>query len=79
MQHYPRKDKNERMYKEVRYARDTATMIPKNNDIFRLKRQYQNLTTKEYAVNLTVYLEKVAANTTASIDDFVNAVDILLS
>jgi hypothetical protein len=52
--------KEDRLYTEIRYARDTTLSLPKASDLFRLKEkiknQYKNLSVVTYASNLKVYL-----------------------
>ena len=71
-------DKNNRLYTEVRYARNTSTSFPKASDIFRLKRRYKNLDTAEYATNLKIYLDKVSCNVKMEYTDFKSALETLL-
>ena len=47
--------KNKRMYDEVKYARMTSTSLKSTNAIFRLKKNYKNLSTEEYVDNLSAY------------------------
>ena len=72
-------EKNDRLYTEVRYARNTSVTFPKNNDIFRLKKNYKNLDTSVYAANLKVYLDKVSCNVNMCYDDFKTAIHKLSS
>ena len=57
--------KEDRLYTEIRYARDTTLSLPKASDLFRLKEkiknQYKNLSVVTYASNLKVYLGKVSS------------------
>ena len=55
------------LYLEVRYQRDACVSLPKNSDIFRLKRQYQVLSPEEYSTNLKIYLSKIECINTATI------------
>ena len=67
------------MYVEIRFARDSSVTLPKSSDIFRLKSSYRNLATAQYAENLKMYLDKVAANTSATLEDFNAAVTDLMN
>ena len=62
--------KNDRMYTEVRYARNTSVTFPKVSDIFRLKKNYKNLDTSVYGANLKVYLDKVSCKVNMCYTDF---------
>ena len=68
-----------RLSLEVRFARDTCVALPKSSEIFRIKRNYKDLESDEYAMNLKVYLDKVQTNASVSREDFsaaLNKVDI---
>ena len=67
-------DKQKRLYREVRYARDTTLSLPKTSDIFKLKEKYKSLSVERLATNIKVYLSKVSANASADCDDFNNAI-----
>ena len=71
------KEKNARLYIEVRYARDTSLTLPKNSDIFRLKKEYKNLPTEQYVKNLKVYLSNTVSVASATVMDLNAAVDNL--
>ena len=64
------KDKQDRLYTEVRYARDTTLSLPRTSELFRLKEKYQTLPLQKLATNLKVYLNKVSANTSVTWQDF---------
>ena len=66
----PEKEKNVRLYLEVRYARDASLSFPKNSEIFRLKRAYRNLDTKTYAENLMIFLDKITFRNCVAMADF---------
>ena len=66
------------LYLEIRYARDTCSSLPRSSNIFRLKRNYKNLESYEYAENLKVYLNRIKSNAATTMDDFRGAVDNLL-
>ena len=63
-------EKNNRLYTEVLYARNTSTSFPKASDIFRLKSRYENLDTAEYATNLKIFFDKVSCNVKMEYTDF---------
>ena len=71
-------DKVKRLYIEVRYARDTCSSLPKTSDIFRLKRSYKNLESSEYAKNLMIYMDRIKSNSSATMEDFREALSNLL-
>lgn len=47
------KEKNERVYREVRFQRSSSTSMKRDAEVFRLKR----LETIDYATNLCQYLD----------------------
>ena len=65
--------KNKRMYLEVRYAKLSSLSFPKSSDVFRLKKKGKNLSSAEYATNLTTYLGKVTCNVNMGFEDFQEA------
>ena len=71
------KEKDTRLYLEVRYARDSCLSLPKSSDIFRLKRAYKNLSVDEYSTNLKIYFDKVETNASATRMDFLAALEKL--
>ena len=71
------KDKQDRLYLEVRYARDTTLSLPKSSDLFRLRESYQALPTKKLAKNLKVYLDKASSNASVTWADFDAAVSAI--
>ena len=73
----PDKDKQDRLYTEVRYARDTTLSLPKKSELFRLKEKYKPLPVGKFATNLKVYLGKVCTNASVSWEDFDRAVAAL--
>ena len=52
------KDKEYRLYAEVRYACDTTLSLIRTSEIFRLKAKYQTLQLQKLAANLKLYLIK---------------------
>ena len=65
--------KNKRLYIEVRFAKNSSLSYPKSSDIFRLKQKGKNLSTSEYAVNLSTYLNKITCNVDMQFSDFKEA------
>ena len=55
----PDKEKQDRLYTEVRYARDPTLSLPKKSELFRLKDKYKPLPVDKFISNLKVYLGKV--------------------
>ena len=49
------KEKNKRLYVEVRHAKNTCMSLKHSASVFRLKRAYKNLESTEYAENLKEY------------------------
>lgn len=72
-------DKVQRLYMEIRYARDTSLSLPKTSDLFRLMKDHRKLPLATYAVNLKLYLDNITCNTAVTLDDFINAMDVLLA
>ena len=70
----PVKEKQDRLYTEVRYCRDTTVSLPKKSDLFRLKEKYKPLSVEQYATNLKVYLGKISTAASANWMDFENAI-----
>ena len=66
-------EKVERLYLEVRYARDSCVSFPKNSEIFRLKKAYRKLEVKTYADNLIIFLDKVSYRNNVKMSDFESA------
>ena len=50
------KEKNVRLYTEVRYAKNSCLSIKHTASVFRLKHDHKNLSSKEYVENLSQYL-----------------------
>ena len=68
-------NKVERLYMEVRYARDTSLSMPKNSDIFRLMKDQRRLSEETYATNLKLYLDNVVSIADVTMDDLDRAID----
>lgn len=65
--------KLDRLYLEVRYARDTTLSLPKSSSLSRLKEKYKKLALETYRLNLKVYLSTVSSASFTTWDDFDNA------
>ena len=65
-------EKNTRLMLEVKYARMTCTFMKPTATVFRLKRDYKNLCSEEYAEHLTSYLNNARSYKNISIDDLNN-------
>ena len=63
------KEKNTRMYVEVRYARTTSLTLKENASVFRLKINGKNLETKEYAENLIRYFDNSESINSLTMED----------
>ena len=63
------KEKNTRMYVEVRYARTTSLTLKENGSVFRLKMNGKNLETKEYAKNLIRYFDDSESINSLTMED----------
>ena len=68
------KERNKRLYLEVRYARDTSIAFLKTSDIFNMKKNYKNFDSSIYAANLKAYLDKRVCHVNMDMADFVDAV-----
>ena len=64
------KEKNECLNIEVRYAKMTTSNMKTSSAVFRLKKDYKNLDSEDYAHNLRVYFGCVNAVNTISLSDF---------
>ena len=52
------KNKNEKLYIEIQFPRNTSQTLKKGAPEFHLKRDYKNLESPEYAANLSQYLDQ---------------------
>ena len=71
------KQKNERMYREVRFHRMTSRRKKESDSVFRLKKQGKNLETDDYANNLKAYLEKTRQLKNITLTDLSGILSIL--
>ena len=69
--------KIKRLYVEVRHAKNSSLSFPKSSDLFRLKRKGKNLTSAEYAGNLTTYLGRISTKVNMGFDDFQEALSTI--
>lgn len=69
--------KNNRLYIEVRYARRTCLSLKQTAAVFRLKQNYKNLETEQYAENLKSYLDSARSSTNLTIRDLKNVLHAL--
>ena len=66
------KEKNNRMYREVRYARITCLSLKETSSVFQIRSGGKNLLTQDYADNLCQYLDDSSVVSTLSMSDFNN-------
>ena len=71
------KEKNTRLYIEVRFHRMTSTRKKESDDIFRFKKSGKNLDTYDYANNLKVYFEQTRRLKNISLEDLGSVLCIL--
>lgn len=64
------KEKNERLYKEVRYAKLSCSNMKRSSTVFRLKKNYKNLESVDYAHNLKAYFGCVTSIKQITLADF---------
>lgn len=69
--------KIKRLYVEVRHAKNSSLSFPKSSDLFRLKRKGKNLTSAEYAGNLTTYLGRISTKVNMGFYDFQEALSTI--
>ena len=65
------KVKNGRMYREVRFQRNSSTALKRDAVVFRLKCAHKNLETIDYATNLCKYIDQ-SKGVTLSMGDLRN-------
>ena len=66
------KEKNERIYREVRFQRNSSQSLRKDAVVFRLRRNRKNLDTEKYASNLSLYLDQSRNMSSLTISDLRN-------
>ena len=67
------KSKNERLYTEVRYARNTCFSIANPEKLFKLKRDGKNLSSEDYGACLITYFEGTTNISKLTLPDLQNA------
>ena len=67
-------EKQNRLFTEVRYARDTSLSLPEASPLFSLMYKYKKLPVETYGKNLRVYLYKITSSSAATWADFDGAV-----
>ena len=72
------KDMNNRMFIEIRFQKNTSTAMWKNVEVFKLKKNHQNLDASDYASNLCQYFDQARGITGLSIGDLPNVLNGLL-
>ena len=70
-------EKQNRLFTEVRYARDTSLSLPKASPLFSLMYKYKKLPVETYGKNLRVYLRKITSSSATTWADFDGAVFML--
>ena len=70
-------EKGKRLYLEVRHAKNSSISFPKVSEIFRLKKDYKNLSNEVYAKNLMVYLKRISSCVEVDMSDFKEALKML--
>jgi len=63
------KEKNVRLYTEVRYAKNSCLLMKHTASVFRLKHDHKNLSSKEYVENLSQYLGDVRSKKIMTTED----------
>ena len=73
------KEKNERMYREVRFPRNCSTAMKRDEEMFQLKPVHRNLETIDYATNLCQYLDQIKGISSIPTGDLRNVLNGLNS
>ena len=66
------KEKNKRMYIEVRFAKESSLSLKRTASVFKLKSGCKDLTTEDYAINLCKYFDCSKSHSTLTIRDLNN-------
>ena len=66
------KEKNERLYREVRFQRNSSQTLKKDDSVFCLRKQHKNLESKEYAANLRQFLNQSRSVSNLTMGDLCN-------
>ena len=61
--------RNERLYIEIRYAKMSTSNMKRSSAVFRLKKNYKNLDSEDYAHNLKVYFGFVSSVSQITLSD----------
>ncbi len=59
------------------HAKNSSVAFPKASEVFRLKKNYKNLSNDTYAKNLIAYLNKITCVVNMDMDDFKTALQML--
>ena len=66
--------KNDRLYLEVRYAKNMSLQLKHSDKLFRLQRHHKKFTNEKYAKNLTSYLTNARKTSNLVSNDFFAAI-----
>ena len=69
------KEKNEQMYCEVRFQRNSSTAMKKDAEVFQLKHAHKNFETIDYATNLCQYLDQTNSISSILMGDLRNVLN----
>ena len=72
-------EKNQQMYIEVRFQKNTRKFLKKDNAIFHLKRDGKNLPTSDYVFDLCLYFDQSCCVSSLSMGDLRNVLNSLKS
>ena len=64
------------MYREVRFQRNSTTVMKRDAEVFPLKRVHKNLETIDYATNLCQYLDQTKGISSISMGDPRNVMNV---
>ena len=62
--------RNKRLYTEMRYAKHSTVSMKRSSEVFRLKKNYKNLDSEDYAHNLKIYLGCLNSVNRITLEDF---------
>lgn len=80
MESFPEsKQKNKRLYIEVRYAKNTCISLKHSSSVFTLRRKNRNLASDEYASNIREYLGDARHKTSLTIEDLTSVLERIRS
>ena len=69
--------KGQRLYMEVRHAKNSSVSFPNVSELFRLKKNHKNLPNETYAQNLKTYLKRISCHIQVDMNDFREALNKL--